>query len=192
MWNQRFAQKEFMYGKEPNAFCKMQLKNYKLGKVLFVAEGEGRNAVYAARLGWDVFAFDASIEGIKKAQILASQSKVKIDYQLATYDEALYNKNFFDLIILIFAHHVNRSQNHQRLIKFLKPGGTIILEGFSKEQINNNTGGPPVVDLLFSKEELEADFQLLNEIKIWEERTFLNEGKGHIGESSVIRLLGKK
>jgi hypothetical protein len=64
-WDQRYSQSDFVYGKKPNEYLKAKLVDLKPGRILFPAEGEGRNAIFAAKLGWDVFAFDSSIEGKK-------------------------------------------------------------------------------------------------------------------------------
>ncbi len=192
MWNKRYAQKEYFYGKQPNEFFREQLLKLPPGRILLPAEGEGRNAVFAALKGWEVFAFDTSTEAKKKAEKLAKEKKAKITYNVMSFEEAEFEENSFDAIAFIFAHNINRNRNHRKLLNFLKPGGFLILEGFSKNQINNNTGGPPVIDLLFSKEELQDDFAGLSEKKIWEEDVFLNEGTNHAGTASVIRLTGRK
>ena len=192
IWDQRYAREEYMYGKQPNEFFKDQLSNLRPGKILLPAEGEGRNAVFAAKLGWQVTAFDFSDEGKKKAEKLAKENKVEIDYRITSIEEAGFKENIFDLISLFFVHTMNRKNNHQKLMRFVKPGGTVLFEAFSKKQIKNITGGPPRLEMLFSKEELEGDFAGLSERKIWEDEVFLNEGKGHVGKSDVIRLIGKK
>ncbi len=192
MWNERYAQEEYVYGKEPNEFFSQELIKHKAGKILLPAEGEGRNAVYAAKLGWKVYAFDSSSEAIKKTKKLVSENKVEITYNLFSFEDVDYPNDFFDVIGLFYAHTLLREDNHKKLIRFLKPEGTVILEGFSKEQINNNTGGPRKVEMLFSKEELQSDFIELSELKIWKEESHLNEGEHHQGKSAVIRLIGKK
>jgi len=191
-WDERYAQKEYVYGKEPNDFFKQELAKYKPGKILLPAEGEGRNAVYAAKLGWEVYAFDSSSEAIKKAQQLASENNVEIHYTLSSFEEADYPNDYFDLIGLFYAHTLNRAQNHKKLFRFLKPKGTIILEGFSKEQIHYNSGGPRNIEMLFSEEELQSDFADLTELITEKMETQLNEGKQHNGKASVIRLIGLK
>ncbi len=192
MWDERYAQDGFVYGKEPNEFFKRELLNYRPGKILLPAEGEGRNAVYAAKLGWEVYAFDSSSEAIKKAKRLASENMVKISYELSSFEGSDYPNDFFDLIGLFYAHTFSRIENHKKLINFFKQKGTIILEGFSRKQIRNNSGGPKKIEMLFSKEELQSDFAELSELKIWEEELHLNEGEYHHGKSSVIRLIGQK
>jgi 2-polyprenyl-3-methyl-5-hydroxy-6-metoxy-1,4-benzoquinol methylase len=193
-WNERFGTKQYAYGTEPNQFYKRQLKKLDTGTILFPAEGEGRNAVYAATQGWQVTAFDPSIEGKRKAENLAKKNNVKIDYQIDNYEFVDFTKESFNCIVLIFAHihPLKRKEYHQKLISFLKPGGTLILEGFSKNQIKNNTGGPRDVEMLFSIEELEVDFASFSKLEITETETFLNEGQFHQGISSVIQVLGTK
>ncbi len=191
-WDLRYAQKDYVYGTIPNTFIKEQLDDRKPGKILFPAEGEGRNAVYAASLGWDVQAFDSSLEGKKKAEALASEKGVSIRYQLASFEEVDFPENEFDCVALVYAHTTNRRDNHRKLIKFLKPGGVILLEGFSKKQINYQTGGPKSLAMLFSQEELNDDFSTLSELKIWEEETEIVEGHLHKGKAAIIRLIGRK
>lgn len=193
-WNERYASKQFAYGIEPNQFFKEKIKLLKPGKVLFPAEGEGRNAVFAASLGFEVTAFDPSIEGKKKARQLAAQHQVTIEYRIESYEGVVFDENSFDVLVLIFAHMpaVLRKKYHQKLISFLKPGGTLILQGFSKKQIENNTGGPKDVSMLFSQEELRSDFGSLSQINMETKEVTLNEGPYHHGMASVIQLTGKK
>ena len=184
-WNERFGTKEYAYGEAPNQFFKQELEKLSPGKLLLPAEGEGRNAVFAATLGWQVTAFDPSIEGKKKADLLANKYKVTIDYRIENYESVDLPKASFDSIGLVFAHMhpLKRKEYHQKLASFLKPGGTLIIEGFSKNQIKRNTGGPKNLEMLFSEEELKNDFETDVE---------LNEGPFHQGTVSVIRFVGNK
>ncbi len=193
-WNERYNTKEYAYGEKPNQFFKQELEKLSLGKILFPAEGEGRNAVFAATLGWQVFAFDPSVEGKEKAGLLAQKHGVQIDYRIDNYENVSYQKEQFDCIVLIFAHMhpLKRNRYHQKLMTFLKPGGLLILEGFSKKQINNDTGGPRNVEMLFSKEELQNDFHTFSNITIEETNVIFDEGHFHTGTASVIRVIGKK
>jgi len=193
-WNERFATEEYVYGTEPNQFYRKQLEQLPPGKILFSAEGEGRNAVFAAQKGWNVMAFDTSIEAKKKAENLAREKNVEIDYRIANYENVSFSKESFDCLVLIYAHmhpHKREEYNH-KLTSFLKPGGILILEGFSKKQIENNTGGPRIVEMLFSEEELRNDFNFFSELSISETDVTLNEGTFHQGKASVIRVTGKK
>ncbi|MBN2236392.1 MAG: class I SAM-dependent methyltransferase [Bacteroidales bacterium] len=192
MWNVRYAQEFYVYGEEPNKFFRDKLDQLPVGKLLLPAEGEGRNAVYAASKGWDVVAFDSSIEAIKKAKGLAFKNKVEIDYRLATFEEIELELNSFDAIAFIFAHNMPRKENHQKMLRFLKSGAAVILEGFSKNQLNYSSGGPRNLNLLFSSEELKSDFGSLSTMELQELMVDLNEGSDHRGMASVIRLLGVK
>jgi 2-polyprenyl-3-methyl-5-hydroxy-6-metoxy-1,4-benzoquinol methylase len=193
-WNQRYTLKEFVYGTEPNRFFEAQIAKIEPGTILFPAEGEGRNAVFAARLGWNVFAFDSSSEAKKKADLLAEAHSVKIKYSVNDIEKAEYQTGFFDCVVLIFAHFhpFERSYFHNKLLSYLKPGGTIILEGFSKKQMQFNSGGPRNTEMLFSKEEIKNDFKSLQKIELEETITDLNEGRFHQGPASVIRMIGLK
>lgn len=193
-WNERYAAQEYVYGTKPNSYFKKQIEQLVPGKILFPAEGEGRNAVYAAKLGWDVYAFDSSNEAKKKAEMLAQSQNVKIEYLINDIDAATFPPDFFDCIVLIFAHFhpFERAGFHNKLLSFLKPGGTIILEGFSKKQMQYNSGGPRNLEMLFSTEEIRTDFSSLKETELSETETWLDEGRFHQGTASVIRMVGRK
>ena len=105
MWNQRYAEKGYAYGKEPNKFLEEQLAKIPVeGKALFAAEGEGRNAVHAAKLRWDVTAFDLSESGKMKALLLAEEENVSINYLVENLQNLDFKSNEFDLLVLIYAH----------------------------------------------------------------------------------------
>lgn len=193
-WNKRFGKKEYAYGEKPNRFFKQELEKLTSGKILLPAEGEGRNAVFAATLGWEATAFDPSEEGKKKAEKLAAKHKVKIEYVIADYEQVDFPKDNFDCVGLIFVQtpRQKRTEYHQKIASFLKPGGTLILEGFSKKQINKSSGGPRSIDMLFSEEELQHDFASFSKLEITEANVTLSEGRFHQGIASVIRVLGVK
>lgn len=198
-WDTRYAAEEYVYGKEPNRFFQSKLLDLKPGKALFPAEGEGRNAVFAAENGWEVYAFDISESAKKKAEKLALERGVKINYSVGTLDQMNFEQESFDLLVLIFAHFPNeiRYALHQGLLGLLKPGGTLILEAFSKEHleynsINPKAGGPRDASMLFSKEELDRDFGNLEWLYFEKTVTEMKEGEYHVGLSSVIRLVARK
>ncbi len=193
-WNERFGTEEYAYGKAPNTYVEQELRKLKPGKILFPAEGEGRNAVFAAKLGWQVTAFDPSTEGKKKALLLAQRNGVSINYTIDTYESVTFPENSFDCLVLVFAHMpaAKRCEYHQKLISFLKPGGRLILEGFSKAQINNSSGGPRDMAMLFSQDELHGDFNRLKNLVITETDTILNEGPFHQGKAEIIRVSAVK
>jgi SAM-dependent methyltransferase len=198
-WDKRYGEKESAYGKEPNIFFKQELLKYTPGRILLPAEGEGRNAIFAAKTGWEVSAFDMSKEGKSKADKIAKENKVEIDYQVGDLNQMEYEENYFDLIGLIYAHFPfeSKSRYHKLLDKYLRKGGTVIFEAFSKSHlklsaINPNAGGPKDKNMLFSTEELRSDFKNFDIIQLEETEVFLNEGLYHNGKSSVIRFVGKK
>ncbi len=193
-WDERFAGSNYVYGTAPNTFFKQELDKLTPGKLLLPGEGEGRNAVYAAQQGWQVLAFDSSSEGRKKALQLASNHQVELNYQLASYESMPITAEAFDCIGLVYTHlpPIPRQALHQKLAAGLKPGGTLIMETFSKAQINNNTGGPRDINMLFSKEELAADFSSFSHLQFEELEMELDEGDFHQGHSALIRLIGVK
>lgn len=193
-WNQRFGQSEYVYGKQANVYFKQCLDQLTPGSLLLPAEGEGRNAVYAASQGWTVTAFDSSAEGQKKALSLAEELGVQIDYQLVGFDEFDWQGPAFECLALIYTHQPaeKRQLYHRQLVQFLKPGGRLIVEGFSKAQLGKSSGGPQRLDMLYSAEELQEDFAAFSNLEIEEVNTVLEEGNYHVGEASVIRCLGIK
>ena len=198
-WNDRYSSKESAYGFEPNAFIKSKLPLIETGKILFPAEGEGRNAVYAAQLGWDVSAFDYSRSGKQKAEQLAKSKNVKIDYCTYGFLEEDYPKESFDAICNVFVHFEPsiKTEMHNRLDAYLKKGGLFILEAFSKEhriinEKNPKAGGPPDEKMMYSIDEIKQDFKNYDIIELEIEKVHLEEGLYHVGESSVLRFLGRK
>ena len=198
-WNDRYSKEEFAYGEQPNNYLKEQLAQLAVGTILFPAEGEGRNAVFAAKLGWTVSAFDISPEGKKKAFRLAATNKVTIDYQVGELQALNYNPEQFDAIALIYAHFPAeiKSIYHQTLDKYLRKGGYIIFEAFSKKHIDYNTanekvGGPKDIAMLFSMDEIKSDFVNYEIIELVEKEIELSEGLFHNGKGSVIRFVGRK
>lgn len=194
-WNERYGQEEYAYGVEPNAFFKDQLgKINSKGNLLMPAEGEGRNAIYAAKQGFEVTAFDMSEEAKNKALQLTGLNNVEIKYKTGTLEQLQFTEDSFDAVGLIFAHfpaHL-REPYHKHFIKLLKPGGFIILEGFSKRQLKYSSGGPKNLEMLFSLENIKNDFSELDAITLIEEEIELNEGLYHKGPASVIRFVGEK
>lgn len=198
-WNERYNKEAFAYGKAPNNYLKEQLAQLNVGPILFPAEGEGRNAVYAAKLGWSVSAFDISIEGKNKALQFAAANNVTIDYQVGELQSLHYQPEQFDAIGLIYAHFPAeiKSYYHKTLDKFLRKGGTIIFEAFSKKHLDYNSknekvGGPKDIATLFSIEEIQADFANYDFTELKETEIELNEGLFHNGTGSVIRFVAQK
>jgi 2-polyprenyl-3-methyl-5-hydroxy-6-metoxy-1,4-benzoquinol methylase len=174
-WDERYSGKEFAYGEQPNNFLKEQLIKLPAGTILFPAEGEGRNAVYAAKQGWSVAAFDQSIEGKKKAIKLADKHHVSINYKAEEFQSIAYQENQFDAIALIYAHFPadKKSSYHKIVTTYLRPGGIVIFEAFSKKHLDYNSknekvGGPKDFDTLFSIDEIKSDFENFEVIELEE------------------------
>lgn len=198
-WDDRYSNEEFAYGTAPNNYLKEQLKKLNPGSILFPAEGEGRNAVFAAKSGWKTEAFDISTEGKNKALKLAEINNVTINYQVGELESLNYHAEQFDALALIYAHFPAeiKSAIHKQLDKYLRKGGIIIFEAFSKKHLeylakDDKVGGPKDVESLFSIEEIKADFPDYEIIELMEKEIELNEGLFHNGKGSVIRFVGKK
>lgn len=198
-WDERYKDNEFAYGTKPNVFFKKWLLKFEPGKILMPADGEGRNGVFAAQLNWNVTSFDLSAEGQQKALKLAKENNVSLDYIVGDLEQLEFEKNSFDAIGLIYAHFSaeTKSKLHKKLNDYLKPGGIVIFEAFSKRHLdlkkaNPKVGGPDNSNDLFSTAEILADFEKFEILYLEEEEIILNEGKFHIGTGSVIRFVGKK
>lgn len=192
-WNERYASEDYIYGTSPNIFFKKVLDNLPAGKLLIPGDGEGRNSVYAASKGWEVFAFDSSSEGRKKALHLAKLKGVSFRYDISDY-ESFKTEEKFDALALIFTHVSPEIRRllHKKYLSFLKPGASVILQVFSKEQLGLPSGGPKDIGMLCSTEELKEDFKELSELNITQEFIELKEGDYHTGKAHVISLRGKK
>jgi SAM-dependent methyltransferase len=198
-WDERYKDREFAYGKDPNLFFKEWLPKFEPGSILMPADGEGRNGVFAAQLGWKVTSFDLSIEGQSKALQLARENHVGLEYIVGDLAQLNFERGSFDAIGLVYAHFSAEQKAifHRQLNGYLKPGGIIILEAFSKSHIhlvklNPKVGGPKDIDMLYSKAEIIAYFKIFEVLLLEEEEVLLNEGKYHIGKGSVIRFVGRK
>ncbi len=200
MWDERYSSSDYAYGTDPNKFLEDTINKYALtGRILFPAEGEGRNAVFAAKKGMEVTAFDISTEGKRKALNLAEKENVKIKYEVGNFFDLdlVYEK--YDIVALIFAHFPPPvlSKYHQKIADLVEEGGMIILEGFSKGHLplrntNPKVGGPNKMEMLFSIESIKNDFPGFEIIKLEELQVELKEGKYHNGIGKVIRFIGKK
>ncbi|KFF05529.1 class I SAM-dependent methyltransferase [Flavobacterium reichenbachii] len=198
-WDDRYSSEEFAYGTAPNNFLKEQIQKLNPAAILFPAEGEGRNAIFAAKLGWEVSAFDISEEGKNKALKLAESSNVSIDYRVGELETLDFKKDQFDAIALIYAHFPAeiKSLIHKQLNQYLKQNGIIIFEAFSKKHleylaVNEKVGGPKDIESLFSIEEIQSDFPDYEILQLEETEIELSEGLFHNGKGSVIRFIGRK
>jgi hypothetical protein len=193
-WDDRYATSQFVYGQGPNHFFASSLSQLKPGRLLLPGEGEGRNAVYAAREGWKVDAFDQSRVGREKAMAFASTMGVQIQYRACSLDEFPFQPNQYHLVGLTFFHAPGpeRTYLHEQVCKTLLPGGSLIMEAFHKEQLGRNTGGPQSLDYLFDEDMILSDFNALTPVLLEKILVVLNEGPFHQGEAAVIRFTGVK
>ena len=145
-------------------------------------------------MGWDVHAFDLSEVGKQKAIDLAASFNAKINYEICNVANATFEDNTFDAIVLIYSHLPEslRITLHGKIKNWLKPGGTVILEAYNPLQLNNNSGGPKDLDMLYSIEILMSDFHGMHFEILEEKQIELNEGKYHIGIADVVRFVGRK
>lgn len=190
-WNQRYSESEFAYGTLPNAYFKSVIDTLKPGKLLVPGAGEGRDAVYAATIGWDVFAFDQSEAGKQKALQLAMEKGVSIRYEVMDVQHFATNEKF-DAIALIFFHlpPAVRQAMHLCMKGWLVPGAHVIMEAFTPSQLQNTSGGPRDLSLLITGEVLANELSYLQLLENAEIQIDLDEGKYHRGRADVVRLHG--
>ena len=193
-WDERYSEPGFAYGTAPNDFLVSVVDRIPHGKILSLAEGEGRNAVYLASLGYEVTGVDGSEVGLRKAEELATERGVAITTIHADLAHFRIEPEQWDGIIACFCHLPSaiRVPVHQAAVKGLKPRGVFVLEAFSKEQLGYGTGGPQSLDMLMSLDDLKrelAGLELVHAVQLERE---VREGSGHTGLASVIQLLGIK
>ena len=195
-WDRRFDQEAYVFGTEPNAFLVQQAHRLTAGQTaLAVADGEGRNGVWLAEQGLTVISVDSSAVAQAKAQKLALTRGVVLETQLA--DLALWEwpKGGFDLVVGIFIQFADpalRSRIFAAMIDALKPGGLILLQGYRPEQIAYGTGGPKLVENLYSEALLRSAFGELEILELAVHDTVIQEGDGHDGMSALIDLVARK
>lgn len=193
-WNERYAESAYAYGQEANDFLKAQEIGSAL-KVLCLAEGEGRNGVYLAKLGNEVTCVDYSEAGLEKTQTLAKQNGVEVTCVCADLGQMNLQAETWDLIVGIFAHFPKSVKEHiwPQIYDALKPGGQLIMEVYDQEQLRFGTGGPQHADLLYSQEELQdllvGDFKNIQIEKVYRE---VHEGAYHNGASATLQVLAVK
>jgi hypothetical protein len=157
------------------------------------AEGEGRNAIYAALKGWEVDAFDFSKVAQEKTLKRAKEKKAKINYQVLEIENYKASKQY-EAVALIYVHLEPelRKNSIAKLPNHYCRGGYLILEAFAKEQKNNTSGGPKEEALLYDAPSICADFKHLHILSCGQKEIDLNEGKFHNGKGHVLQLIGQK
>ena len=196
-WNKRFDKEEFIFGKEPNEYLVLQAETYLKSnqKVLCIADGEGRNGVWLAKQGMQVVGFDVSDIALQKAKQFAIDNQVEIAYSLSDTDGFDWQENTYDAVIGIFIQFAEpqmRARIFKQVHKALKPGGILILQGYTLKQLEYKTGGPSLKDHLYTEDiirELAKEFQILD-LRCYEQE--LNEGARHAGISALLGLVARK
>ncbi len=193
-WDERYSEPGYAYGTEANDFLVAMVEHIRPGKVLSLAEGEGRNAAFLAQLGCDVTAVDSSSVGLRKAQELARSRNLDIDAVVTDLNDYDPGSEQWDAIISIFCHMpaAQRTELHRKVVRALKPGGVFVLEAYIPRQLEFATGGPGTAELMMTlaalQQELSAlDLELAHEI----ERDVI-EGKYHHGRAAVVQILARK
>ena len=194
-WNERYQCGDYVYGCAPNDFLRAHATLFVKGaKVLSLAEGEGRNAVFLATQGCKVQGVDFSAQGQEKAQQLAKNHGVKIGYDLA--DLTVYDMGdaAWDGIISVFCHlpERKRANLYESVIRALKPGGIFLLESYNKRQPDFCTGGPNDASYLLSCDELKAPFSGFEVLMLQDVERNVQEGHFHNGQSSVTQFIARK
>jgi len=193
-WNLRYGDEEYFYGTTPNDFLQENAHLIPRGSVLCVADGEGRNSVFLATTGRDVSSVDISDVGVAKTKKLASEKGVSVDAQVGDLANFDLGRNKWQGVISIFAHlPISLRQDlHRRVIDSLAPGGVVLLEAYTVDQIGRGTGGPQVPELLMGAESLSQEFASLEIIHLKELERDVVEGSGHTGLAAVVQLIARK
>ena len=196
-WNERFDQEEFIFGKEPNEYLVEKARQYlKVNdKVLCIADGEGRNGVWLAKQGMHVVGFDASDIALAKAKKFAQDNQVEVEYSFSDTDSFDWQVNEYDAVVGIFIQFADpamRERIFHQTYQALKPDGIFILQGYTPKQLEYKTGGPSLIEHLYTEElmrDLAKDFTIL-ELTSYEKE--LSEGPRHTGMSAILGLVARK
>lgn len=194
MWDERYSKEGYAYGIAPNKFLEENINSIPKGKVLSLAEGEGRNAVFLAKQGCTVTAVDVSLVGIEKAKRLAKENGVAIKYIHANLEEFDIGKNTWDGIVSIFCPlpYSLRKELHKKVVAGLKINGVLLLESYTPEQLRYGTGGGKSMDTMMSKESLSLEFFDLKFSHLVELKRNVVEGTYHTGIGAVVQAIALK
>ncbi|HMV81107.1 MAG TPA: class I SAM-dependent methyltransferase [Leptospiraceae bacterium] len=194
MWDERYSADEYAYGKAPNRFLEENFSSIPKGKVLSLAEGEGRNAVFLAKQGYSVTAVDGSAVGLKKAERLAAENNVRIECIQADLAEFDLGQNKWEGIVSIYCPlpSVLRKEIYKKVILALKQNGVFFLEAYTPDQIGKGTGGGSDADTMQSKQSLSAELAGLEFKHLIELEREVVEGIYHTGLGSVVQMIAMK
>ncbi|GAA4415462.1 class I SAM-dependent methyltransferase [Quisquiliibacterium transsilvanicum] len=195
-WNQRFSKEGFLFGTEPNAWLREHADAWKPGeRVLCVADGEGRNSVWLAARGLEVEAFDIAEVGIAKARQLAARHGVQVHFEVADCDGYAWREGAFDGVAAIFVQFADpptRTRLFEHMKRALRPGGTLVLQGYTPKQLDYRTGGPPIASHLYTKAMLREAFADMEIVELREYEADVAEGTGHLGRSALIGMVARR
>lgn len=193
-WNERYAQSGFVYGTEPNEFLASVASRIPSGPVLTLAEGEGRNGLFLASLGYDVTAVDQSEVGLAKARRLAEERGLAIRTQQADLAEYRIEPGVWSGIVSIFCHLPKsiRVPLYAAVVEGLRPGGVFILEAYTPQQLGRGTGGPQSIELLASLDDLKRELAGLEFLHAQELERVVREGQYHTGLASVVQIVARR
>jgi SAM-dependent methyltransferase len=194
MWDERYSAEGYAYGTSPNEFLVENVNHIPKGKVLSLAEGEGRNAVFLAKQGYDVTAVDGSVVGLNKARKLAEENSVVVEFihaDLADYD---LGENRWDGIVSIFCPIPSslRKELYKKVIAGLKQNGVFLLEAYTPEQLKHGTGGGTSVDVLQTKDSVRSELAGLKFEHLAELERDIREGVYHTGIGAVVQAIATK
>lgn len=194
MWDERYSQVEYAYGKLPNDFLKQHVARLNKGRSLCLADGEGRNSVFLAEYDHDVVAVDQSAPGMQKARQLAEEKSVSIETVVADLADFSIEQNSWDNIVSIFCHLPVelRKQVHASAVRGLRSGGILLLEAYTPQQIQLGTGGPPVAEMTMTLELLQDELKGLEFLHAEEKQREVVEGLYHTGTGAVVQVIARK
>lgn len=194
MWDHRYDTEEYVYGEEPNTFLEENFSVLPKGRVLCLAEGEGRNAVFLARQGYEVTGVDSSSVGLAKGRRLADRHGVTVDWVHADLADYVIRRDHWDGIVSVFCHLPPelRRRVFAQVAQGLKPGGVLLLEGYTVAQLELKTGGPPVAELMLSEDIVQEELSGLDFNRLTELTRDVTEGSLHWGMGAVVQAIGTR
>lgn len=197
-WSGRYrdAGEDYLFGTAPNAFLTREAHRLTTrSRVLSVADGEGRNSVWLASQGMSVTATEISAPAIDKARQLATRHSTSVDFVLADVLQWEWPVAVFDAVVGIFVQFASAGERpalFAGMKQALKPGGLLLLQGYTPKQLEYKTGGPSSLENLYTPDLLREAFADLEILELREYEDVLAEGKAHNGRSALVDLVARK